>query len=111
MKDIEYILSRKCLKAVKWDGSQRLELSKFSQACVNGLMEKFEIGDRNRIKPGIGEATRALLRRVPERIILRDYEDEDIYHIILLAKSKQVPIERDRQLHYKAVTLIKTLDK
>ena len=111
MKDVDNTLTREYIEPVKWDERQRLELSKISQACTNGLMEKFEIGDRHRIKPGIGEATRALLRRVPDRIIVRDYEDEDIYHIILLAKSKGVPVECDRQLPYKAVTLIKTLGR
>ena len=107
--EIEAVLNGEDIEPVKWENSQRLALANISETCVKGLMEKFAIADCNRIKPGIGEATRALLRRVPERIILRDDEDEDIYHIILLAKLKDVPVECDRHLPYKAVTLIKTL--
>ncbi len=35
-------------------------------------MQRYGIGDVNLIKPGIGEATRVLLRRVPRLLLLRE---------------------------------------
>lgn len=72
-------------------------------------MERFGICDRHQIKPGISEATRAvILRHVVERVIVRDPDDEDTQPIILLANAKNIPIAIE-QIPYKAVTLIKML--
>ncbi len=49
------------------------------------------------VKPGIGETTRVLLRRIPWKILLREdvsKDDLDIQHIVQLAAEKNIPIER-----------------
>jgi hypothetical protein len=51
----------------------------------------FGVRDIHRVKPGLGETTRVLLRRVPERILLREPEHPDLAHIRLLALGKGVP--------------------
>ena len=72
-------------------------------------MERFSICFRHQIKPGISEATRAvILRHAVERVIVRDPDDEDTQPIILLANAKNIPITIE-QIPYKAVTLIKML--
>ncbi|MEG8049352.1 tellurite-like stress resistance cysteine protease StiP [Sphingomonas aurantiaca] len=66
--------------------------------------------DANRIKPGIAEATRALLRRVPERVLVRDSGDEDVAHIAQLADEAGIPVDRlDPKSNYRAITVIRTL--
>lgn len=49
--------------------------------------------DPNFIKPGIAEATRAFLRRVPDRLFLRDPADPDVAHLLHLAERASVPID------------------
>lgn len=72
------------------------------------LMRNYEVPDINLIKPGIGEATRVLLRRTPERVLVVDRQPEDLEHIHVLAREKGVPVEVVGDLGpYRAVSLIK----
>ena len=70
--------------------------------------ERYGIADVNLIKPGIGEATRVLLRRVPERLILRDGAAPDVAHLRLLAAEKSIPVSIEPALPYQAVALIRS---
>lgn len=71
-------------------------------------MERHNIRDINLIKPGIGEATRVLLRRVPERILLRNKEADDVAHLVSLAHEKNVVMEVRPDLPYHAVSIIRS---
>ena len=66
------------------------------------------IDDVNLIKPGIGEATRVLLRRAPERLVLRDSSAPDVAHLLLLAREKSIPVSLDPDLPYQAVAFIRS---
>ncbi len=81
-----------------------------AQARSRRLLEAMArrgIRDANRIKPGIGEATRVLLRRLPERVIISDPADPALAHLLALADEKGVPLTVDPDLPYRAVSLIK----
>lgn len=60
--------------------------------AVRRIGAAFGVSDLNRIKPSIGETTRVLLRRVPDRILLREEGHPDAAHILLLAREKGVPV-------------------
>jgi hypothetical protein len=80
------------------------------EAMVRGLMDDLQLTDRNRIKPGVAEATRALLRRVPDRLLIRDPGDPDVAHLVQLAEERGVridPLPADNG--YRAVAVIRTL--
>jgi hypothetical protein len=74
------------------------------------VRERSGVRDPNHVKPGIGEATRVLLRRVPDRVIVRDPDSPDVEHLLVLAQEKGVPVEADAALPYAAAALIKELD-
>ncbi len=78
-------------------------------AAVAGVAELYGIDDRNRIKPGIAEATRAVLRRAPERVLVRDEDDPDLAGIVHLARERGVEITVGPDLlgPYRAATLIR----
>jgi hypothetical protein len=78
-----------------------------SQRLLGDLRARFGIADENFIKPGIGEATRVLLRRVPEQVIVRDGQAPDVAHLLQLAHEKQVRWTTEPALPYRAVSLIK----
>jgi hypothetical protein len=78
-----------------------------SRHLLATMKARFGVTDENLIKPGIGEATRVLLRRVPERIILRDPAALDVAHLLRLAQEKQVRCDLDPSLPYQAISLIK----
>jgi len=83
------------------------ELKQQSVDFIARIKNQYQISDENRIKPGVGEATRVLLRRVPDLVLLRDKSDVAVAHLRVLAKEKQVAIVYQPDLAYRAVSLIK----
>ncbi|MEU1619638.1 phosphoribosyltransferase [Streptomyces sp. NPDC005722] len=74
--------------------------------AVERISEEYGIGDVNLVKPGVGETTRVLLRRVPWRVLARRGAGGDLAHIRLLAEQRGVPVEEVDDLPYSCVGLI-----
>lgn len=70
------------------------------------IAAKFEVGDINLVKPGIGETTRVLLRRIPRVILLREKGSVLTLHIEELAAEKGVRVEEYPLRCYRAVGII-----
>lgn len=79
------------------------------QSLLASIMADEGIDDVNRIKPGVAEATRAILRRVPDKLYLADLEDPEVQHMIFLARAACVPIVQRDLSTYRAVAIIKKL--
>jgi len=92
-----------------WDEGKRACLRRHSEEFIALAMQRYGVTDRNRVKPGIGESTRALLRRLPDRLIVRDPDAEDVRHLVNLATTHAVTIEHAADLPYRAAVIIKTL--
>ncbi|MFI9080385.1 phosphoribosyltransferase [Streptomyces sioyaensis] len=75
-------------------------------AAVQRISEEYGIHDVNLVKPGVGETTRVLLRRVPWKILARRAAGADLAHVRLLAEQRGVPVEEVDQLPYTCVGLI-----
>ena len=89
----------------------RAQAAAVSSEFLRATMAQHGISDVNLVKPGIGEATRVLLRRVPRLLIVRNADAPDVAHLTLLAAEKAVPVIVDTTLPYQAVSLIQsTLD-
>jgi hypothetical protein len=73
-------------------------------AAVERLAAAYGIGDVNLVKPGVGETTRVLLRRVPWKVLVRP--DVDLSHVRHLAAERGVPVEEVADLPYSSVGLI-----
>ena len=77
---------------------------------VREICEKFGIRDINLVKPGIGEATRVLLRRMPWKILVHSLRDEEhLGHLYLLAREKGVEMLEYPLKNYRACGLIRAL--
>lgn len=78
---------------------------------VKKQAEKYGIKDINLIKPGIGETTRVLLRRVPWKILIdeRYKDDKELRHIIKLAGERESEIEYTCLNNYKCMGIIKKM--
>jgi adenine/guanine phosphoribosyltransferase-like PRPP-binding protein len=74
--------------------------------AVERISEEYGIGDVNLVKPGVGETTRVMLRRVPWRVLARRGAGADLDHIRLLAEQRGVPVEEADDLPYSCVGLI-----
>lgn len=75
-------------------------------AAVERISEEYGIHDVNLVKPGVGETTRVLLRRVPWKILARAGAGTDLDHVRLLAEQRGVPVEEVAELPYTCVGLI-----
>lgn len=93
------------------DLSEKSAVSGYGIDEVRALAEAFDVDDINLIKPGIGETTRVLLRRVPWKVLVDEkYRDNpELSHIVRLAEEKSVPIEYYPLKHYKCCGIIRKL--
>jgi len=58
------------------------------------------------VKPGIGESTRVLLRRVPKVLLLRSLDDPKCSFVLELAREKGIPVETFSSNYYSAAAVI-----
>ena len=80
-----------------------------TQSVIEDLAARFAISNRNRIKPTIAEATRAILRRDPEYVLVNEMADgQDTALLRHLCKEKNIQLIEDASIApYQAVTIIK----
>ena len=76
---------------------------------IDMLVAEYDISNRNRIKPTIAEATRAILRRDPERILLAtaDHPDTVLLRHLCSERDINITVLGAKILPYQAITLIK----
>ena len=87
----------------------RQQLQATSRQFLQWVAERYGITRPNHIKPGIGEATRVLLRREAQLLLLQDLDSEATLHLRWLAESKGIPIAVYNDLPYRAAALIKEI--
>ncbi|WP_104106698.1 phosphoribosyltransferase [Nocardioides sp. 616] len=75
-------------------------------AAVEAVSREYGIGDANLVKPGVGETTRVLLRRVPWKVLVRADAADELGHIRLLADQRGVEVVEVPDLPYSAIGLI-----
>lgn len=76
-------------------------------ASVEKVRAEYGITSVNFVKPGVGETTRVLLRRVPWRVLVREADAPEHAHLRLLAEARGVPVEVVPDLAYSCMGLIK----
>ncbi|HET6210047.1 MAG TPA: cysteine protease StiP family protein [Jatrophihabitans sp.] len=74
--------------------------------AVQQLAGRYGLDDANLIKPGVGETTRVLLRRVPWKVLIRPDALPELGHLLLLAEQRGVPVEPVEDLCFSCVGLI-----
>ncbi|MGN7478737.1 cysteine protease StiP family protein [Solibacillus silvestris] len=77
--------------------------------CIQEIQQRFQIKSIHHIKPGVGETTRVLLRRVPWKILVNPSAKQNLAHIYLLAEEHNVEIEYYDNMTYACCGLIKEL--
>lgn len=86
------------------------QISGVGLAETQEIAAAFGVNDIKLVKPGIGETTRVLLRRIPELILLRDKNSPLTRHIEELAQEKGVPVREYPLRNYQACGIIKVMD-
>jgi hypothetical protein len=82
---------------------RRLETAR----CLEDMLVRHQLTDRNRIKLGIGETVRVLLRRLPRVVWLGSHANpSDADLIRSLAALRNVPIQTEDNLPFDAIAVI-----
>lgn len=80
-------------------------------AMVDTIIRDYNVPDLNHVKPGVAEATRVMLRRVPALLLVRDRSHKDVEHLLLLAAEKDIPVVERPDMPFLACSLIKTMTR
>lgn len=96
-------------EALAWDREANAGLWQKSRDVIAYLAKNYAVDSINRIKPGIAEATRAVLRRVPEHVFVRSVDDPDVALLVGLAREKGIAVTELGNIlgQYRAATIIK----
>lgn len=76
---------------------------------IEDIKVRFDIRSINHIKPGVGETTRVLLRRVPWKILVNPNAQQSLAHIYLLAEQLGVELENYPDMPYACCGIIKEI--
>lgn len=102
-------ITREISAAKLWTSEEKSKLQARAKLVVDELAECFKVANINRIKPGIAEATRAVLRRVPDHVLVRRRADSDVQLLMHLTELAGIQVEEAGDVlgPYRAVTIIK----
>ena len=78
---------------------------------LEGISRRFSVTNTNRIKPGIAESTRAVMRRVPEHVLVRSRDDQDVQLLLHLSAQAHIDVQEvgDALGPYRALTVIRSV--
>lgn len=77
---------------------------------VKDIARSFGLTDISKIKPGVGETTRVLLRRIPYCVLTRSFDNiKNFPHIYRLCEEKKIPIQEYPLQMYNVCGIIKKL--
>ncbi len=80
-----------------------------TQSIIDSIAVAYNVVNMNRIKPTIAEATRAILRRQPEHVLLAatDHPDTQLLRHLCEQQKIEMTVLGAKILPYQAITLIK----
>lgn len=110
LEKIDYSLSENDVENLIRMSNADISSEGFGKKEVRRIADDFGIADINLVKPGIGETTRVLLRRIPWKILVRDINDVKYTgHILRLAEEKNVEVQEYPLECYRACGIIRSM--
>lgn len=88
-------------QAVYW------KVENYGEKIIKQIAKEFNVSDEDKIKLSIGEASRMLLRKEPELILIKNMDNVDLKHIIRMANDKGVKIIPYDKSDYECIAIIK----
>lgn len=83
------------------------EVENYGIKIIKQIAKEFNIEDEDKIKLSIGEASRMLLRKEPELLLIKDFENKDLSHVIEMAKDKNIKMINYDKSDYECIAIIK----
>src|SRR5262249_5681951 len=102
-----------CAVARRWPAEYAADRSATfaRRALVARVAAEFGLDSPHLIKPGAGEATRVLLRRLPWLVLVRPDCRDLLEHLLLLAKERDVEVADYRDMPYSCIGLVRPQGK
>lgn len=96
-----------------WTAENRKMQQNATTITIHNIAELYGIKNINLIKPGIAEATRAVLRRVPYKVLVTSLDNPNLKALLHLCSNAGINVEvvGEALLPYNAVTLIKKVEQ
>lgn len=95
----------------KFTDCSRMPMPERGQSCVDRIKQQlaneFPLSDIHKVKLSIGESSRALIRRVPYIMLVKNLSNPDLRFVLHLAKEKAVQVLEYDTLDYQCITLLK----
>ena len=112
-KILNIIDQNPCTDLANWNNQIRLTQQKICLDTIAWISDTYTVKNINHIKPSIAEATRAVLRRVPEKILIRDPANPHVQLLLHFAQEQNISVDILGPMlgPYHAVTLIKKVEK
>lgn len=76
-------------------------------SVLNNIMQKYNISDKNKIKLSIGETSRALIRRCPRLILVKNKKNPNLKFILEMAKEKNIEVKETDTFGYECIGILK----
>ena len=71
------------------------------------IMTEYQVNDKNKIKLSIGETSRALIRRSPKLILIKDKTNPNLKFILEMAKKKNIEVKETDTFDYECIGILK----
>lgn len=88
------------------DISESKIVMEYAPGVIEEIRSKYDVTDIHKIKLSIGEASRALLRRKTKLVLVKNFENKDVAHIIHMAKEKNIEVKEFKNSDYECVAII-----
>lgn len=73
---------------------------------IEKLAKEFPMADINKVKLSIGESSRALLRRKPYILLVKNLDNPDLSFVLHLAREKNVEVREYDTMNYECISLL-----
>lgn len=78
----------------------------YVNSVIEKLTKEFPMADINKVKLSIGESSRALLRRKPFILLVKNLENPNLKFVLHLAREKEVEIREYDTMDYECISLL-----
>lgn len=82
-------------------------IENYGEYVIKQISKEFNIADEDRIKLSIGEASRMLLRKEPEILLIKNVDNPSLKHVIRMANDKKIKIIQYDKFDYECIAIIK----
>lgn len=79
----------------------------YGSNIIEQIVEEFDVKDRNKIKLSIGESSRVLIRRDPKCLLVKNFDNPQIKHLLAMARDRGTTILPYDKSDYECIAIIK----